>query len=110
MAVEAVMFKMLGWWYLRDDLGFFFPWKQTNNTNILEVTARFLRCKVYPSEFFRRHKFLGVQKKHLQKTPTADSMDGPQCHVKVNNLMVFPNWGGGGEGLQMMKTDPAGNG
>ena len=50
--------------------------------------------EVYPSEFFRRHKFLGVQKQHLQKTPTADSMDGPQCHVKVKNLMVFPNWGG----------------
>lgn len=61
-----------------------------------EVTAHFRKgVKFTPMNFFGNTNSLESKKKHLQFWPQRlTRFTWPQCHVKVKNLMVFPNWGG----------------
>lgn len=96
MAVEA-MFKMLGWWYLRDDLGCFLPWKQTNFIRTsFEVTHFRKGVKNYPNEFFLATQIPWSPKKTSPKDPNfADSIHmAPMPMWRWRTWMVFPNWGG----------------
>ena len=106
-----IFFKGVG--STTNQLSWFFTMetKRIIRTCSLKSPAHFRKgVKIYPNEFLLATQIPWSPKKTSPKDPNGwlDS-HGPNAIVKVKNLMVFPNWGGG-EGLQMMKTDPAGNG